>query len=203
MTTGTLNPTRFLQYENRRLLDENDTLRSELEKLHRVFEALMTLQEVSVSVTAQTDVLQLLDRLLESALGSVGAKDGSLLLADEEKNELAFVVVHGEVREKLMGHRIPIGTGIAGWVAQKRQAVVISNARLDPRFSPEVDHSFHFHTRSMLCVPVVYASKVLGVIQALNKEDGAEFNRGDLSVLGVVAQLVGESLHRAETAVSE
>lgn len=203
MTTGTLNPTRFLQYENRRLQDENDTLRGELEKLHRVFEALMTLQEVSVSVTAQTDVLQLLDRLLESALGSVGAKDGSLLLADEEKNELAFVVVHGEVREKLMGHRIPIGTGIAGWVAQKRQAVVISNARLDPRFSPEVDHSFHFHTRSMLCVPVVYASKVLGVIQALNKEDGAEFNRGDLSVLGVVAQLVGESLHRAETAVSE
>lgn len=203
MTTGTLNPTRFLQYENRRLQDENDTLRSELEKLHRVFEALMTLQEMSVSVTAQTDVLQLLDRLLESALGSVGAKDGSLLLADEEKNELAFVVVHGEVREKLMGHRISIGTGIAGWVAQKRQAVVISNARLDPRFSPEVDHSFHFHTRSMLCVPVVYAGKVLGVIQALNKEDGAEFNRADLSVLGVVAQLVGESLHRAETAVSE
>ncbi len=202
MTTGTLNPTRFLQYENKRLLEENQTLQAEVKKLRRILTALSTLQEVSAHVNQQTDVLSLLDRLLQAALASVTAQDGSLLLVDHDTKELAFAVVHGEVRERLIGHRIPIGKGIAGWVAQHATPVMVANARLDTRFSPDVDHTFQFHTRSMLCVPIVYANQVIGVIQALNKANGEDFDPAELTLFGVVAQLVATALHKAETAVN-
>jgi GAF domain-containing protein len=57
----------------------------------------------------------------------------------------------------------------------------------------------------MLCVPIIYANSVLGVIQALNKSDGEDFNEDDMALLGVVAQLAAAALMKmanVETAVS-
>jgi sigma-B regulation protein RsbU (phosphoserine phosphatase) len=144
----------------------------------------------------------LLDRILESALASISAKDGSLLLVDEETDELAFVVVLGDVREMLAGHRMALGEGIAGWVAANREPVMIGDAHFDPRFSPAVDRDFDFRTNSMLCVPIIYADNVLGVIQALNKMDGEDFNEGDLALLGVVAQLAAAAITNISKAVT-
>ncbi|MCP4423604.1 MAG: GAF domain-containing protein [Chloroflexi bacterium] len=197
---------RFVQLQNVRLKADNESLEREVRMLRSMLDALRALQEVSASVTAQTNVMGLLDRILESALASIGANDGSLLLVDEEADELAFVVVFGEVRELLAGHRIASGEGIAGWVAANREAVMIKDVHFDPRFSPSVDQEFEFRTHSMLCVPIIYADNVLGVIQALNKTDGEEFNEGDLALLSVVAQLAASAIvniSKFETAVPE
>jgi len=200
MTSEIRDTLRFLQQENIRLQKENQQLQDEVVVLRDVLEALRSLQDISSSISADTNVLQLLDRILQAALISIDASDGSLLLVDHETNELAFVVVYGAVRDSLMGHRMPIGTGIAGWVAQNAQPTIIPNARLDPRFSADVDQSFQFQTRSMLCVPIVADGKVLGVIQALNKADGQEFKRGDLTLMGVVSQLAATAIAKAEAA---
>ncbi len=185
---------RFVQLQNVRLKADNEALEREVRMLRSVLDALRALQEVSASVTARTNVMGLLDRILESALASIGAHDGSLLLVDEETNELAFVVVFGEVRELLAGHRIALGEGIAGWVAANREAVMTDDVHFDPRFSSSVDQTFEFNTQSMLAVPIIYADQVLGVIQALNKLDGEKFNEGDLALLGVVSQLAGAAI---------
>jgi sigma-B regulation protein RsbU (phosphoserine phosphatase) len=189
---------RFVQRENVRLKRENEELRREVSMLHGVLDALRALQDVSTSINPNTDALHLLDRILESALTSISASDGSLLLVDGETKELAFAVVHGAVRDTLMGHRIAPATGIAGWVAQHAEPVIVSNARRDPRFSPEIDRDFQFYTRSMLCVPIVYGDQVWGVIQALNKADGEEFNDADLALFEVVAQLAAAAMVKAE-----
>ena len=183
---------RFVQLQNVRLKADNEALEREVRMLRNVLDALRALQEVSATVTA--NVMGLLDRILESALASIGAHDGSLLLVDEETNELAFVVVFGEVRDLLAGHRIALGQGIAGWVAANREAVMIDDVHFDPRFSAAIDQTFEFRTQSMLAVPIIYADQVLGVIQALNKIDGEEFNEGDLALLGVVAQLAAAAI---------
>ncbi len=185
---------RFVQLQNVQLKADNEALENEVRMLRSVLDALRSLQEVSASVTAQTDVMGLLDRILESALASIGAHDGSLLLVDEETGELVFVVVFGEVRDVLSGHRIALGEGIAGWVAANREAVMVGDVHFDHRFSGSVDRKFEFLTRSMLCVPIIYADNVLGVIQALNKIDGEAFNEGDLALLGVVAQLAAAAI---------
>jgi sigma-B regulation protein RsbU (phosphoserine phosphatase) len=202
MSTEIRDTLRFLQQENVRLQRENQQLKDEVVVLRDVLEALRSLQDVSSNINADTDVFQLLDRILQAALISIHASDGSLLLADHDTDELVFVVVYGAVRDTLMGHRMPIGKGIAGWVAQNAQPTIVRNARLDPRFSEEVDQNFQFQTRSILCVPIVSDSKVIGVIQALNKADGQEFKRGDLTLLGVVSQLAATAIVKAE-AISE
>jgi sigma-B regulation protein RsbU (phosphoserine phosphatase) len=193
---------RFIQLQNVQLKADNEALEREVTMLRNVLDALRALQEVSAGITEQTNVMGLLERILESALVSIGAKDGSLLLVDEEKDELVFVVVFGDVREMLAGHRIASGEGIAGWVAANREPVMVDDAHFDPRFSPSVDHDFDFRTHSMLCVPIIYADNVLGVIQALNKLDGEEFNDGDLALLGVVAQLAAAAITNMSKAVA-
>lgn len=200
MGTGPLNSQRFVQQENKRLRRENDDLRQELETMYSILDALGALQEVTISIDAQTNVLSLLDRILASALAVIGSSDGSLLLIDNDKSELVFVVVHGALGKELINHRIPLGQGIAGWVAKNGRAVIIPNVRSDPRFSAAVDKDFGFHTRSLLCVPINMVNRTMGVIQAVNKDDGEDFNRSDLNLLGVVAQLAATALSRAEDA---
>ena len=201
MGTGPLNSQRFVQQENKRLHQENAVLRQEVETLQGVLDALRALQEVSISIDANINILSLLDRILASALAVIGSNDGSLLLVDNDTDELVFVVVHGSVGEKLVNHRIPLGQGIAGWVAKNGRSVIIPNARADPRFSATVDQNFGFNTRSLLCVPINLVNRTMGVIQAVNKSDGEEFNRSDLNLLGVVAQLAATALSRAEDAI--
>jgi sigma-B regulation protein RsbU (phosphoserine phosphatase) len=201
MTAEIRETLRFLQQENVRLQRENQELTQEVTMLREVLDALKVLQEITANIDANVNLLRLLERILESALVSIRASDGSLLLVDQDSNELAFVVVYGAVSDTLRGHRMPIGTGIAGWVAQHAEPAIIPNVRMDPRFSEDVDQSFHFHTQSMICVPIISSSKVIGVIQALNKANNDEFNKTDLTLLGVVAQLATTAIDKAEAAV--
>jgi len=189
---------RNMQTENTRLRDENRELRDENQTLREVLDALRALQDVSASITANTSVIGLLDRILQSALTTIQATAGSLLLLDED-GSLVFTVVHGPGREEIVNYRLPPGAGIVGWVAQNLEPVIIPTARLDPRFSSIVDEHFNFETHTLMCVPIASPRKVFGVITALNKLEGNEFTTADLSLLAVVAQLAVSAMERAET----
>ncbi|MBK8900468.1 MAG: GAF domain-containing protein [Anaerolineaceae bacterium] len=189
----------FLQQENIRLQKENESLQQEVVRLRLILRNLGNLNQMALSIHPNTDILKLLDQILQSALDSIQAEDGSLLLVDEETKELSFVVVHGQVRTKLVGHRIPLGMGIAGWVAQHAESLIVDNAQNDPRFSPRIDQAYQFRTRSMVCVPILLADRVLGVIQALNKSNRKDFSNADMIMLNVVAQLAAAAIARAES----
>ena len=191
---------RFVQNENVRMGEENAGLRAEVEQLHEILDALRSLQEISTAIDAQTDVLGLLDRILEVSLKTIHASDGSLLLLDDETDELVFVVAHGAVADRLLNYRIPLGEGITGWVAQSGEAAIVGEVRRDLRFSASVDQQFDFRTRSMISVPLSIGDKVMGTLNALNKFNGEEFNEADLTLLGVVAQIAAVAMHRAEEA---
>jgi signal transduction protein with GAF and PtsI domain len=201
MSTEIRGTAHFIQQENVRLQKENERLQQEVVRLRLILRHLGNLNQMALSIHPETDILLLLDQILQAALTSIQAEDGSLLLVDEETKELSFVVVHGAVRAKLVGHRIPLGVGIAGWVAQHAESVIVPNAQTDPRFSPGVDQAFQFKTRSMICVPIIFlvTGRVLGVIQALNKANFKEFVQADLLMLNVVAQLAAAAIARAES----
>ncbi len=188
----------FLQQENVRLSDENQHLQNEVVRLRLILRNLGALQELSMQINAKTNVMSLLDRIMQAALASIEAEDGSLLLLDPDTNELAFVIVHGSVKEYLVGHRIPMGEGIAGWAAEHKQSVVVANAQLDQRFSSRVDQAFDFRTRSVLAVPILHDNDIKGVFQVLNKRNRQEFNDTDMMLLNVVAQLAADAIARAE-----
>jgi len=196
MDTG--NPLRALQAEVNRLRDENQDLKDEIAILRASMDSLISLDVLIQSMKPDTDVLAMLDDVLASALNAVGASAGSLLLVDPEKDELAFAVVHGQARDRLTGFRMPISEGIAGWVATNKKSALVRDVQADPRFSPRVDVTFDFQTRSLACVPLMEDEKVIGVIEAVNKTYDRDFSDNDGNHLKVVAQLAVAAIRRAE-----
>ncbi|MGD8605283.1 MAG: GAF domain-containing protein [Anaerolineales bacterium] len=196
-------PIRALQLEVKRLKEENGELRDELAALRTSVRSLSALQDIIQRINANTNVIKLIDDLLISALAALGTTDGSLLLRDDETEELVFAVVHGQARDELVGYRLPAGRGIAGWVATNRQPQIISNVRKDDRFYPLVDETFGFQTQTLACVPLLDGNRVLGVIEAVNKYGDNAFTPEDHDLLVIVAQLVSLALVRAESFVDE
>jgi len=184
----------------RTVQQENATLKEEVGRLRDYVRSLQSLSRAAQQLLSEKDIMTLLDRTLYYAMTVLDARDGALLVADEEKNELVFVLVQGQVREKLPGYRIPYNEGIAGWAARHREPVIVNNARSDSRFSSRVDEAFGFQTYSLVCVPLVARGKVLGVIEVLNKASGGDFAEADqdlLSLLAVVAAIALDDLARA------
>jgi GAF domain-containing protein len=160
--------------------------------------ALKDLYWATQRITSEENLFNLLDQILYNAMSVLRAEDGSLLLLDEETDELVFVLVHGDIKNKLRGHRMKSDMGIAGWVAQKREPLIVNNPRQDIRFSLEVDEEFSFVTRSILCVPMITRGKLIGVIEVLNKQDNI-FAEADATLLLILAQVAAIALEEMQT----
>ncbi|MGK2924278.1 MAG: ATP-binding cassette domain-containing protein [Lysobacterales bacterium] len=134
--------------------------------------------------------------MLEQGLFAFTRKLGGLLNAERSSLFLVegdFLVL--KVAENLseMGEiRFPVGTGIAGLVAQTGEAIRIEDAYADSRFNREVDRQTGFHTRSILCLPVKdQHGKVFAVAQLLNRQDGLPFDREDEARFTSFIQSIG------------
>jgi signal transduction protein with GAF and PtsI domain len=194
---------KFLQQENQRLLEENRRLREEVMAMRDCLAGLRSLQRAAETITTEEDPLALLDKILYSALTVIDAADGSILLLDDETDELVFVVVHGELEHALVGHRIPADMGLAGWVATHKEPQIVNNVRVDQRFSRYIDETFHFETYSLLAVPMISRGKVLGVIEVLNKFNQQDFIQTDADLLITLAYIAATTIDRLEDEESE
>jgi putative ABC transport system ATP-binding protein len=106
----------------------------------------------------------------------LNADRSSLFLVDGGYLELKVA----ENLDKLGQIRIPLGSGIAGAVAQTGQAIRIDDAYSDPRFNRDVDKQTGYHTRSIISLPIKnQAGEVFAVAQLLNRKDGLPFDGGD------------------------
>ena len=80
--------------------------------------------------------------------------------------------------------RLPIGKGIAGYVAETGEVLSIKDAYNDPRFNPEIDLATGYFTRNVLCAPLISINgKTIGVIQLLNKCNNEDFDDYDIELL--------------------
>jgi len=193
-----INSTAFIQQENARLKTENQELTEELHALREFVKILAELKTVSETVKTDSELVPFLRIVLTNAMKLVDAPDGSLLLLDEEKNELEFLLVQGSVANDLVGHRIPADEGIAGWVIQKQMPTLVRDVNRDPRFSRFVDKTFKFTTRSIAAAPIIGDQKLYGLIEALNQPGDEPFSEKDLSLLGLVCWIAGEALANIE-----
>jgi len=185
---------RFLQHENARLTDDNEKLREENQVMHRYVDALTELYWATKQITTEDNLMNLLYQILDNAQAILRAEGGSLALLDNETDELVFVVVRGGLGNKLYGYRIKSDAGVAGWVTTHREPLIVNNPRQDHRFLTQVDETFNFHTRSIVCVPLITGSKLVGVIQLLNRENGLDFTDTDVVLLSILSHVAATAL---------
>ncbi len=118
---------------------------------------------------------------------ALNAPASSLLLLDEKNQELIFKFADGPVGKQLRRLQMNKQTGIAGWVVQNGKPLVVNDVNKDPRFNISIDEVTGFVTKSIICAPLTLQHKVIGVIEVLNKLDGADYNKQDLQTLLGVA----------------
>lgn len=187
-----MNTTNILQRENARLKGENTELREEVTNLRELVKILSDLYGRTISSDA--DLLPLLRDILLKALKLLSTPEGSLLMLDDETDQLVFLITTGTLGRDLEGYRIPAKEGIAGWVVRHAKPVLVSDVRTDLRFSHTVDDAFKFKTQSIAAAPLIGGHKVYGVVEALNKPGDKPFNEQDLELLNLVCLCAGAVL---------
>jgi diguanylate cyclase (GGDEF)-like protein len=121
----------------------------------------------------------------------------SLLLMDLEKRELYFQIATGKGADALKDVRIKVGQGLAGWVAQSGEAVVVADTSKDSRFFGQVDEKTKMATRSIVAVPVRFRDQCLGVIELINCIGPEGFSQRDLALLEALADYAAIAIENA------
>ncbi|MBI5894238.1 MAG: GAF domain-containing protein [Deltaproteobacteria bacterium] len=155
-----------------------------------------TLNEVGNLLISTLDQHVVRKRAMEAITKLMNAEVGSLLMVDEEKKELYFEVALGDKSDKVKEIRLKMGEGIAGWVAEHGEPLLIRDVANDPRFYKKADDKTKFVTRNMLCVPVKIRGNVIGVLQAINSKTDC-FTDDDMSLFAMFSNQVAIALDNA------
>ncbi len=135
----------------------------------------------------------LLSTIVETAAETVGAEAGSILLYDDE-GKLRFHTASGRAAGAVKPMAVEPGQGIAGWTADTGEPAIVNDVESDSRFEGSFDRETGFETRSILCVPLTFEDKVIGVIELLNKKKNGEFDAEDQSLLFSLADQAAISI---------
>lgn len=155
-----------------------------LERRNRELEVLI---EIGKALTSTVDLEDILTLIMDRGGRLFRSQAWSLLLRDEQSGDLTFEIVVSPAAEKLKGIKVSAGQGIAGWVAEHGDALVIPDVSKDERFSDWFDKTSAFITQSVLCVPVRSKDRILGVIELVNGPNERVFKDADLQILSTIA----------------
>jgi len=177
-----------------RVLAEVSVTRAKMVKL-------MVILEANKSLAATFDPTETLRIILKTAASETDAERGTIFLKDTSSGELISQVLEGGSIKPI---RLPVGTGIAGLVAETGQIVNSIDAYKDPRFDKRTDASSGFKTVSILAAPLrTPRGEIVGVVEVLNKRR-RHFTKEDeefLAEVGTHAALAVESVREHESAV--
>ena len=168
-------------------------------EIHKRDEELSTINEIGRALTSSLDSKEIISIIMMQIKVLLHPENWSLLLLDEEKNELYFEIAVGAMTEKLKGISLKMGEGIAGWVAENGEPLLVPDVSKDHRFSPKMDEISNFSTKSIICVPVKSKGKTLGVIELINyyRDNSNEFREDDLRILSILADYTAIALENA------
>jgi K+-sensing histidine kinase KdpD len=154
-----------------------------LQEAQRRATQLAMLSEISTTISSTLNLRVVLPQVMKGAVRILDVEAGSLFLMNHKKNELTFEVVLGPTGSELVGAKIPVGVGVVGTVAKTRRPLIINDVSNDSRWHTAFDEETKFRTRDILCVPMIFADRIVGVIEIINKKDGTIFVKEDVALL--------------------
>lgn len=155
---------------------------------------LTSLREVVDAIRLTSDRKELLSLILRLAVESTRAEKGSLMLLDKENKSLKVEIAEGMEEEIARKIKVPLGTGIAGKVAQDGKPLLISGKPSEEEFQ----HLRGSGVKSALCVPLIINEAVIGVINVNSAESTHAFTQDDLAFLTRLAGLASEVMLRSK-----
>jgi diguanylate cyclase (GGDEF)-like protein len=136
----------------------------------RQMDHLRVFHDVARALTSSLELEEILGAIMDKMAQFFGPERWSMLMVDDKCNELYYAIAVGENTESLKGLRVPMGEGVAGWVASTGNPLVVPDVALDPHWSAFASKHPDLKIKSIACVPVRSGNKTLGVIQLLNSK---------------------------------
>jgi GAF domain-containing protein len=146
------------------------------------------------ALAAERGYRPLLQAIVDVARAILGARASTIMLLDDAAGEFVFEAVAGE-GEDLVGWRVPASEGIAGWVAQSREPLVVDDVTHDPRFDVEAARRTGYVPKGLLAVPLLHEDAVLGVLEVLDRPERSRFSLAEMDLLELFAAQAATALH--------
>lgn len=161
----------------------------------KALDANMALELFSIagSLNSTLDLDFLLQKIGMAAEKLLDSEASATMLVTDDKKSLFFKVASGDKAKALKTMTLPIGQGIAGWVAKHQKPEVVNDTKTDPRFAGKFDKASGFVTRSLLCVPMLFRGELVGVAEVLNKRSGP-YTEADIGLLSALANLASVAI---------
>jgi signal transduction histidine kinase len=151
--------------------------------------------DISRDLASTLDLDVLLDRIVKAAADITAAEAASILLYDNTARQLYFQVATNMDEPTLRGLVVPLEGSIAGWIVTNQKPLRIDDAHEDARHFGDIEQTTGFPIESILGIPLITKTKVVGVLEVLNKKEG-DFTSSDenlLTVLGAQAAIAIEN----------
>jgi signal transduction histidine kinase len=158
---------------------------------------LSTLNEVASAINSTLDLDTVLKMITQKAVEILDAESGTLFLTDQETGEHVFQVAVGPSAGELLGLRLAPDKGIVGAAAATQEPILVNDAQQDKRWFSETDESSGYITRALLAVPLISKGQSIGVLEVLNKADGAPFEDQDAQLMQAFASQAAIALENA------
>ncbi|MCD6184621.1 MAG: sigma 54-interacting transcriptional regulator, partial [Deltaproteobacteria bacterium] len=157
------------------------------------------LEQMTSQVSSENELDQLLELIIETTTKIMQVKAASLMLINQKSGQLFFKVATGEKKDALKGFKIKQGEGIAGYVAETGEPLLIRDVSNDSRWNKKISKSIGFQTKSIACVPMKIGDKTIGVIEIINKIDERPFQKDDIKRLAIFSSLAAMAIGNART----
>jgi len=169
----------------------DDRLKEQLQQL------LMAIEAAGHAVLPQSNDA-LLNSIVETAARIFDAAASSIMLVNEAEKVLEFRVSYGKSDRDLVGTKIPLNKGIAGYVVMTGQPLTISNVRQDPRFNQAFAESTGYVPSSILAMPLLVGDRVIGVMEVLDKINAPSFGIQDMELLALFANQAALAIDQSQ-----
>lgn len=161
----------------------------------RQFQRLSSLYIIGKAMGSTIILDELLDLIMDSCISELEADTGSIMLLDEEKEELSISIARGLPKEVISNTRIKLGEGIAGTVAKEGEPVLLIGKITDLRFRKIREQE---KIKSAMCVPLSVRDKIIGVISVNRLVKPVDYTTEDLGLLSLFASQAASALANAE-----
>jgi diguanylate cyclase (GGDEF)-like protein len=163
----------------------------------RHMQELSIFHDVAKALTSSLNLDSILQTIMEKMAEFFRPDTWSLLMVDEQRNDLYFAIAVGDAADTLKSVRLKLGEGIAGWVAKHGEPVIVPDVASDIRFARRIDDLTQWQTRSIICIPLKSRHRVLGVIQLINV-DMSRFTEAELFFLQALCDYAAIAVENAK-----
>ncbi len=156
---------------------------------------LLVFHRLARSLTSSFDLDTILRTILEHMERLIEAELWTLLMLDESSQELYYAIAAGGEEASLRDLRVKVGEGVAGWVAQHGETLIVPEAFDDPRLNPPNAASPR-KVRSVIALPLRGRKGTHGVIEILNPHSG-QLNDYTIAFLHILADHAAIAIENA------